>query len=106
MTRRTITERDARAYAELVKIRFADWIEAGYSGDVIVKENWDGEGHWAIIWDGPYEWSYYASGNSFAFAEKEPEFGIALPIVPVPASLKHVFSEPYNSGVLVLYLDT
>lgn len=104
MTRRNITKRDAEGYIELVKARFASWIEAGYSGPVAV-ENWDGEGHWGICWEGPYEWAYYSTTGSFAFEEREPEFGFRLPIVPVPDSLKHIFSEPYNSCVVVLYLE-
>lgn len=103
MTRRTITRKDAEGYVELVKQRFAAWVE-DYGSPTIV-EDWDGHGHFGICWDGPYEWAYYGTSGSFAYEEREPEFGFRLPIVDVPASLKHIFSEPHNSTVVVLYLE-
>lgn len=102
--RKTITEDDAKAYVQLVKIRFASWVDAGY-GDPVAVENWDGNGHWGICWEGAYEWAYYGTTGSFEFEEREPEFGFRLPIVKVPGKLKHIFSEPYNACVVVLYLE-
>lgn len=103
--RKTITARDAEAYRNLVMIRFASWIEADYDEPKVIA-NWDGDGHFAVVWDGgPYEWAYYGTTGSFAYAEREPEYGIRLPIVKVPDSLSHVFSEPHNSQVVVLYLE-
>ena len=105
MTRRTITKRDAERYCALVRKRFASWIDAGYAGPKAI-EDWDGHGHWGICWDdGPYDWAYYGSTGSFGYEEREPEFGIRLPIVPIPASLSHVYSEPYFATVVVLYLE-
>jgi len=105
MPRRNITALDANRYLELVKERFASWIEAGYDGPKAI-ENWDGNGHWAICWDGgPYDWSYYGTIISFGYVETEPEFGFRLPKIKVPASLSHVYSEPYDNTVVVLYLE-
>lgn len=103
MMSRTITERDVEGYRRLVMKRFASWIEAGYDEPKAV-ENWDGHGHWAICWEGPYEWAYYGTSGSFEYEEREPEFGMRLPKIDVPAKLRHIFSEPYNSCVVVLYL--
>ena len=103
MTRKTVSKTDAEKYIGLVKQRFAAWVEDYGSPKAV--ENWDGHGHWGICWDGPYEWAYYGTIGSFAFAEREPEFGFRLPIVQVPDSLSHVYSEPYNSCVVVLYLE-
>lgn len=101
--RRTITSNDAALYVELVKIRFASWLEDGYDEPKAI-ENYDGRGNWGIAWEGPYEWAYYGTTGSFAYAEREPEFGITLPIVEIPSKLSHVFSEPANSCVVMLYL--
>jgi hypothetical protein len=104
--RSTITENDARLYIELIKIRFGDWIDAGYNAPKAI-ENYDGRGHWGIAWEGgPFEWAYYGTIGSFAYEEREPEFGSRLPIVKVPSKLGHVFSEPANSCVVMLYLDS
>lgn len=104
MTRRSVTRKDAEAYVELVKKRFAAWIDAG-CGDPTLVEDWDGDGHWGIAWEGGcYEWAYYASVGSLGYEEREPEFGIKLPIVKVPKTLSHIFSEPYNACVLMLYV--
>lgn len=101
--RRSVTANDAEKYRRLVMERFASWLEADYPEPKAI-ENWDGRGHWAICWEGPYDWAYYGTVGSFAYEEREPEFGFRLPIVTVPDSLSHVYSEPYDSCVVVLYL--
>jgi hypothetical protein len=101
--RTSITYRDAEAYVSLIKERFVSWVNAGY-GDPMIIEDWDGEGHFGICWDGPYCWTYYAGSGSFEYEEREPEFGFKLPVVSVPKRLDHVFAEPYDGGVLVLYM--
>jgi hypothetical protein len=110
--RTTVSALDAEAYIELIKMRFASWIydEDGnevQGSDLTAVENWDGNGHWGICWESnaPYEWAYYASVMSLGYQEREPEFGFRLPIVKVPAKLSHIFSEPYNGYVLMLYLE-
>lgn len=109
--RRTITRKDAEKVLALIEKRFASWLYTE-EGDLYppthpkIVENYDGRpGQFAIMWDGgPYEWSYYGSLMSMGYAEREPEFGIRLPIVEVPASLYHVFTEPINSYTIGIYL--
>lgn len=91
---------DAERYKALIMKRFASWEDYG---EPRIIEDWDGDGHFGICWDGPYEWTYYAGTGSLAYEEREPEFGFKLPIVEVPKSLSHVYAEPYDSCVLILY---
>ena len=100
--RKEITYADAEAYVELVKQRFAAWVE-DYGSPKIV-EGWDGE-HFGICWEGPYDWAYYGTTGSFEYDEREPEYGFLLPKVKVPRKLRHIFSEPYNNCVVILYLE-
>ena len=107
MTRRTITANDAEGYRRLVMKRFKSWLDDAGQPEPVAIENWDGRGHWAIVWEdgAPYEWAYYGTSGSFEYAEREPEFGFRLPIVEIPDSLSHIFSEPYNNCVVMLYLE-
>lgn len=105
MPRREVTYCDAEKYIGLIKERWGGDEVFEIYGEPKIVEDWDGRGNIGICWDGPYEWTYYSSIGSLAYQEREPEFGFRLPIVPVPASLSHVFSEPYNGSVLMLYFE-
>jgi hypothetical protein len=101
--RRHVTYNDAEKYVGLILQRWKGFEEL-YGMPKIV-EDWDGRGNIGICWEGPYEWTFYACVSSFGYVEREPEFGFELAKVEVPASLSHVFAEPYNGSVLMLYLD-
>jgi hypothetical protein len=103
-TRRKVTYTDAEKYLTLINQRWGSHAFEIYGAPRIV-EDWDGRGNIGICWDGPYEWTFYSTTGSFAYEEREPEYGFRLPVVEVPDSLSHVFSEPYSGSVLMLYLD-
>jgi hypothetical protein len=98
----------AEACLEQIKIQFKAEIEAGY-GDPVLVEDWtdpdaDGDQHWAICWDGPFEWTYRAqqggrdwdltlelrdaTGNPNAVVETKPS----------PNWPDGVLGEPYSAG--------
>jgi hypothetical protein len=104
-TRRSVTYRDAEKYLKLIEQRFGKSAIEHWGVPRIV-ENWDGRGHFGICWEGFYEWSFYATTGSLKFDEADAEYGIRLPKVEIPASLSHIFSEPYDGCVLILYLET
>lgn len=104
----------AEAALEQIKIQFRAEIEAGY-GEPTLIEDWtdpdaDGDQHWAICWDGPFEWALRAqeggrdwdmtlelrsvTGDQSAVVETEP----------APNWPAQVFGEPYSaSGPFCLY---
>lgn len=102
--RREVTYRDAERYVKLLPKRWGKDVFELY-GKPVIRENWAQLGDLVIIWEGPFEWTVYSTINSLAYAETEPEFGIHLPIVEIPRSLSHIFSEPVNGSVLALYLN-
>lgn len=104
MARRHVTKLDAEKYLKLIEQRWGTDVYNEYDKPII-REDYDGRGHIAIIWYGPFEWSLYSTTGSFAYEEREPEWGTLLPKVKIPASLKHIFSEPANPAVLMLYLE-
>lgn len=104
--RKNITAADAEKVRKLIMKRFKSWIAADYPEPKVI-ENYDGRpGQFVIMWEeGPFEWAYYGTLGSMKYAERDPEFGFRLPIVPVPDSLSHVFTEPVNTYTVALYLD-
>lgn len=108
MRKRTkVSANDAEDYLELIRKRWSTSEMDAFEmyGNPKIVPDWDGHGHFGICWDGPYEWTYYTTIGSLKYEEREPEFGIRLPIVEVPTKLGHVFSEPYNQSVLILYFE-
>jgi hypothetical protein len=98
--RKNVTAKDAERYLDLVLRKLCVWEEL-YGKPKIVAD-WDGRGHYAICWDGPNDWA--ALAGDMEYTVKDPEFGVTLPRVEIPDSLRHVLAEPYDGCTLVLYL--
>lgn len=116
----TVSEAKARKVLAAVETKFANWLmdfardeDGKYDFDApMVKidahpgdcptlvQDWDGNGNWAVVWEGnsPSDWAI----GGIEYDYRDPEFGGIAKGVPLPAG---VFCEPDYSFVLVIYSD-
>lgn len=114
----TVSRSKAEAVLKAVETKFSTWcmdfardadgkydfdaplvtIEAGPGDKPTLVEDWDGNGNWAVVWEGnaPYDWAI----GGIEYDYTDPEFGFKVKGQPLP---KGVFCEPYYSFVLVIY---
>jgi len=118
MTKQTVTEAKAKLVLAAVEDKFSTWLmdfardengrydfdaplvkREGLPGDVpTLVEDWDGNGNWAVVWEGgsPLDWAI----GGIEYDYYDPEFGFHVKGVELP---KGVHCEPYYSFVLVIY---
>lgn len=101
---KVLSKTKAEAYLAAVKNKFRAWNldnewDFAQNGDKpTLVENWNNDGHWAIVWEGnaPYEWAVAPISDDYF----DEEFHFTVKGVPVPPG---VHAEPYYSFVLMLY---
>lgn len=109
MTTNTITPEQAQAVLDAVKARWASWLE--YTQPMLLG-NYEGRGHWAILWeDGPRDWALrftqggYSEEEAAMAAAAAEEFDIPYdgPVIEKPTETPGVDAEPIYTFALGLY---
>lgn len=113
-----VTVKQAQATLAAIRHQFHTYLDpilgsAGRMPEPTLAADWDGEGHWAIVWEeGPSDWAHRVTDGGTSEEERvlaahaaaefgfeyKPSKGVSPAVLP-----KGVHVEPYYSFVAVIY---